>query len=135
MRSKFLAVATTLAAAAMITGCAIGPTSYGPASTGPAFIYTDNMVYPAANTSGTTYELTTDDFEIKGTVMASGESTNLLGIIASGDNGYQTLLEEARAQGCDDVMNVRMDVRHTQIVGPIYQKTETTLMGQGVKWK
>ncbi len=134
MRSKFLVTATTLAAAAMITGCAWGPSSYGPGSTHQAFIYTDNMIYPASNTSGTTYNLDTDDFEIKGSVMASGEATNILGIIASGDNGYELLLDEARAQGCDDVINVRMDVKHTNIL-TFYVKNETTLMGQGIKWK
>lgn len=133
MRSKVLALAA-VAATAVLGGCAMGPAGAGPGGTSPAFIYTDGQIYPAANTSSTVYNLDTDDFEIKGTVTASGEATNILGIISSGDNGYEMLLEEARAQGCDDVLNVRMDIKHTNIL-TFYVKDETTLIGQGVKWK
>lgn len=130
---KVLAL-SALAAVAVLSGCAMGPAGAGPGGTCPAFIYTDGQIYPAANTSSTVYNLDTDDFEIKGTVTASGEATNILGIISSGDNGYEMLLEEARAQGCDDVLNVRMDIKHTNIL-TFYVKDETTLIGQGVKWK
>ncbi len=134
MRSKVLAALLTTLAAVMLTGCAGWPASFGPSGTTPAIIYTDGQVYPAANTSSTVYNLTTDDFEIKGTVMAQGEADNILGIISRGDNGYQSLLAEARAQGCDDVMNVRMDVTFSNIF-VFYSKVNTTLTGQGVKWK
>jgi len=133
MRSKLFAGLATCFTAVVLSGCAFGIGQFGPGGTMPAIIYTEGQVYPALNTSGTTYNLTTDDFSIKGTVVAEGEAKNLLGIYATGDNGYQSLLEEARAQGCDDVMNVRMDVAYTNIF-VFYTEVHTTLMGQGVKW-
>lgn len=134
MRSKFVAAFAACLSAAILSGCAWGVSSFGPGGTSPAIIYTDGQVYPAANTSSTVYNLDTDDFEIKGTVVASGSADNILGIYAKGDNGYQSLLAEARTQGCDDVLNVRADVKYTNIF-VFYTKVETTLTGQGVKWK
>ena len=133
MRTKFLAVLIAIAGAALMTGCAYGPFATPAGGTWPAFVYTDGQVYPSLNTSGTEYQLTTDDFEIRGTVVATGEAMNILGIFAEGDNGYASLMEEARAQGCDDVMNVRVDTRHTNILS-LYVKDEVILTGQGVRW-
>lgn len=128
---SFVAVA---AAALTLGGCAYGPAGTGPAGTYPAFIYSDNVVYPAANTSSTVYNLDTDDFDIRGTVVATGEMTNILGIIAQGDNGYQALLAEARSQGADDVINVRVDVKHSNILS-FYVVDTITLTGQAITFK
>ncbi|MCB2155021.1 TRL-like family protein [bacterium] len=117
-----------------LTGCSLTIGSFGPSGAGPGFVYTEDTVYPAANASSTQYTLTTDDFEIKSMVMAEGTSSSILGLFTTGDNGYETLLAEARDQGCDDVMNVRVDVRYSNILF-IYQRVDTVLTGWGVKWK
>lgn len=134
MYRKFLGVLLASAAVMMLSGCAGGPFSTGPSGTWPAFVYSDQLTYPSANFSSTQYQLTTDDFEIRGTVVARGESQNILGIIAQGDNGYQSLLAEARSQGGDDVMNIRVDTKVTNILS-LYWKVETVLTGQAVSWK
>ena len=131
---KVMSLMAVAAAALTLGGCAWGPSNTGPAGTMPAFIYSDNIVYPAANTSSTQYTLTTDDFDIRGTVVATGEMTNILGIIASGDNGYQALLAEARSQGADDVINVRVDVKHSNILS-FYVVDTITLTGQAITFK
>lgn len=121
-------------AVALFSGCAFGPMGYGPGGTMPAFVYTGGQVYPAENTSTTQYTLTTDDFEIRGTVVAEGEAVNILGIISHGNNGYEALMSEARLLGADDVMNVRVDVSYTNFLF-FYSKVNTRLSGQGVRWK
>jgi uncharacterized protein YbjQ (UPF0145 family) len=120
--------------ALVMNGCAWGPWGTGPGGTMPAFIYTDKAVYPASNTSSTVHNLTTDDFEIGGTVVAEGSMENILGVIARGDNGYQNLLTQARAAGADDVINVRIDVRHSNVL-TFYVKTDIILTGQAVTYK
>jgi len=133
MRNILASIAAIGAVAIMATGCAFGPASYGPGGAPPAFVYANSQTFPADNTSGTVYKLTTDDFEIRGTVTAEGKSTNILGILSEGNNGYEALLAEARSQGADDVMNVRVDVSYTNILF-IYQKVNTRLSGQAVRW-
>ena len=116
------------------TGCALTVGSFGPSGASPGLVYTEDTIYPAANASSTQYVLTTQDFEIKSSVTAEGSSSSILGLFTTGDNGYELLLEKARAQGCDDVMNVRIDVRYSNILF-IYQRVDTVLTGWGVKWK
>jgi uncharacterized protein YbjQ (UPF0145 family) len=131
--NKLLTTLAVGAIALVMNGCAWGPWGTGPGGTYPAFVYSDNVVYPASNTSSTVHQLTTDDFTIGGTVVATGEMENILGIIARGDNGYQNLLKQARAQGADDVINVRTDVQHSNILS-LYVKTQITLTGQAVTY-
>ena len=133
MRSKLAALASVLVAGTALTGCMV-PYGTGQSSVPPAGVYSNGIVYPATNTSSTVYQLTTDDFEIRGTVMAEGEATNILYIIAEGDNGYRRLIEQAQAQGADDVMNVRTDVEWTNILF-FYSMSRTYLTGTAVKWK
>lgn len=129
MRSlKIFALGLVVAVSMTLAGCSIGPAG---AFTTP---FTDSQSYPAANTSMTVYQLDSDDFEIKGTVEAEGSASTILFFFSSGDNGYASLMREARALGCDDVMNVRVDTEVTNYFF-VYTSVKTRLTGQGVKWK
>ena len=123
-------LASLLLLAPVFTGCVA---SYGPGGTLPAII-TESQVYPALNASTTVYNLDTDDFEIRETVRARGHATNILGIYSSGNNGYDQLYKNARDLGCDDVINVRVDVTASNYLF-LMSKVETSLTGTGIKWK
>lgn len=130
---KALAAGFAAFAAMALTGCGYFPASFGPGSTAPAFIYTSGLTYPAENNTSSVYNFDTDDFDMIGTVTSEGESVNIFGIIAEGDNGYTTLLEDAMAMGGDDVINIRMDVTTTNIL--FYNTVSTKLMGTVVSYK
>jgi len=130
MRKLVLSTFAAFAALA-ISSCSV-PTSFGPGSAAPALIYTPGVTYPALNTVGTTYQFTTDDYEMLGTVTAEGESVNIFYIISEGDNGYSLLLEEAQKMGADDVINVRADVSTMNILG--YNQVSTKMTGIAISY-
>lgn len=133
MRKSLIAAFALVATTTLFTGCMITPASYGPGSTFPAFIYTDGLNYPAENSSSTQYTLTTDDFTIIGPVTAEGESKNIFGIVADGDNGYELLMKEVQAKGGDDVINLRADVSSSNILG--FTTVKTKYMGTAISYK
>lgn len=134
MLRRFILTALLVVPVLAVTGCSLTIGAFGPSGAGPGLVYTEDTVYPAANASSTQYLLTTQDFEIKSWVTAEASSSSILGLFTTGDNGYETLLAKARDQGCDDVMNVRVDVRYSNILF-VYQRVDTVLTGWGVKWK
>lgn len=133
MLRRLLSTVVVAVAALTLSGCAFGVASYGPGGALPG-AYADQMVFPASNTASTVYQLTTDDFEIRGTVEAEGESTTLFGFFSKGDNGYRSLVREAQEQGCDEVINVRTDVEVTNILF-LYIKVRTHMTATAIKWK
>ena len=135
MSRNLLAIVSTGCMAIFISGCQyIGPASVNPAGSQPGLITLD-QIYPAMNSTNTVYQLDTDDFEIRGTVEASGEaSTMLFGLYSEGDNGYGLLMEELRDQGADDVINLRADVTYSNFLFLI-TNVKTTLTGTAIKYK
>ncbi|MBI5154636.1 hypothetical protein HZA57_05310 [Candidatus Poribacteria bacterium] len=131
---RLSALLFTCLVALLGAGCMTGSSFTGAAGPPSAFFISDNLGYPAVNTSSTVYNLDTDDFEIRGTVVVEGHAQNIFGLFASGDNGYELLLKEARDIGCDDVINVRTDVHYTNYFFFYYQ-VRTVLSGQAIKWK
>ncbi|MGF1572364.1 MAG: hypothetical protein ACFCU1_04765 [Sumerlaeia bacterium] len=132
MRKSLLAALALVATTTVFTGCTITPASFSSGSTFPALIYTSGLTYPAENTSSTQYVMNSDDFTVIGAVRAEGESTNIFGIIASGTNGYELLLQEVQARGGDDVINVRADVTSSNILG--FTTVKTTYMGTAISY-
>lgn len=123
----------------LLSGCAIpglggGPTTQiGPSGVGQGGLFT-HVSYPSENTSTTRYELTSDDFEILGPVTGRGSSMNILGIVAMGESGYEKALNQARAGGADELMNLRLDTDFTNILG-LFKKSETVVTGTAIRWK
>ena len=88
----------------------------GPGVTGafPGTIMT-NATYPGtAQWSEVSYKV--NDYEVIGEVNADAVSTSILGILASGDSGYIKLYKAAKAQGADDVINVKIDCKYYNIL-------------------
>jgi hypothetical protein len=133
MLKRLMTTCAVLTLALTLGGCAFGVASYRPGGAMPG-LYADQMVFPGENQTATVYQLTSDDFEIRATVEAEGDSSTLFGILSKGDNGYRRLIDEARRQGCDDVINIRTDVEVTNVFF-LYIRVRTYLTGTGIKWK
>lgn len=116
----------------LFAGCA-GPASVGPSGASAGLLFS-NVTYPSANFSLTEYHLTTADFEILGNVRGEGKSFNLLGLFSSGNSGYEEALEQARAAGADEIINLRVDTTHIRVLG-LFLQIKTIVTGTAVKWK
>ncbi len=120
----------------LTVGCA-APGSYGAAHPGgapPSILFT-SVSYPADNTSSTEYHIQRKDFEIVGPVEGRGRSHNILGLFATGESGYGKCLAVAKAQGGDDIINLRIDLNYTYILLGIYTSVESVVSGTAIKWK
>ena len=94
-----------------------------------------DVTYPCFVNSETIVQLDTDDFEIVQTVTAESSSTNILGIVGTGDNGYGKLFEKARSAGADDVINIKADTRTQSFLRVFYTRATTKLTGTAIRWK
>ena len=120
-----------LICAVALVGCA-GFGGPGVSGAFPGTIMT-NATYPGtAHWSNVNYNM--KNYEIVGEVNATAVSTSILGILASGDSGYIKLYEAARAQGADDVINVKIDCQYYNILN-LYSKVTNKLRGFAIKWK
>ena len=112
-------------------GCA-GFGGPGVAGAFPGTIMTDATYPGMAVWSRVNYNM--KDYEVIGEVTADAESTSVLGIIASGDSGYIKLYKAAKAQGADDVINVKIDCQYYNLLG-LYSVVKNKLHGIAIKWK
>lgn len=120
-----------LACAFLFVGCA-GINGFGPAGAYPGGLIGD-VTYPGSNFNATQYSFSKGDFEIIGPVTAEAESTSILGVISSGDSGYAKLYSQAKAQGADDVICVKVDTHYYNIL-TFYTRVKTKLHGVAIKW-
>lgn len=121
----------------VIVLCSIlaGCSAYGgPGVTGafPGTMMT-NATYPGtAVWSTVNYKM--DNYEVIGEVTADAESTSILGVFASGDSGYIKLYKAAKAEGADDLINVKIDCYYYNILN-VYSVVRNKLYGVAIKWK
>jgi len=135
MKRSF-SIIVVLLLALFVAGCGIGiryqSVPYAQGITGG--IITHAVTYPSSNFSHTQFRIDSNDFDIIGTVSATGKSASVLGLFAYGDNGYSKLFTEARATGADDVINIRIDTRQTRVLF-FFGTCKTILTGTAIKWK
>jgi hypothetical protein len=94
------------------------------------------VTYPNQVMGHTQFQITSNDFEIIGSVSATGKSLGILGMIAVGDNGYSQLWDKARKMGADDVINVRVDTRVSSVLGGfVFRRASILLSGTAIRWK
>jgi hypothetical protein len=72
-------------------------------------IYRD-LKTPLTVNKGTWFQLTTDDFQILGTVEAEGVIKNVLFVASWGGDGFKTLEEKAKKKGGDEIINYSFDI-------------------------
>ena len=127
--SRLLCLAVCAVMATFSSGCA-GVISLGPGGASPGFIYNE-VTYPNALNPGMRYQIDFDrsDIRLGKMVEAEAKSYNLLGIVGWGDSGYGDLMDAARREGADGVMNVTIDTRYNNVLG-VYACVTTKLTGQ-----
>jgi hypothetical protein len=137
MKKVLLSICCLTTAAAM-SGC--GTMSMPRGGVYPGLI-ANHVNYPSMREGPLVrYDFKGDQVQILGQVKARGESTNILGLFGSGDNGFGSLIEAAEAKypGYDTIINVHWDTRYTMfnlLYLPIYQKAYSTVYGTAVKHK
>lgn len=85
-----------------------------------------------------TFDYSSADFEVLGPVVASGESTVLLGLVARGTEGYGLLMKQAREKYGNDVTTVMFifsDYTYEGLFYPIIGSIKTGYSGTAVKAK
>jgi len=112
-----------------------------PAAVSPAFVFSDDVVYPYKD-SQTVFNLERKDYVILGQVSTELESTNILYLYSSGDNGYGKILKIARQRypNANALMNVYWDSKIKQIGWPyppipIFQKVTSQVTAIAVSLK
>ena len=133
-RSRMAVLCLALLSVVAIAGCATQPMSMGPSGIGFAPVFT-SVTYPADNTAFTRFQFAPSDVVIKGPVSGSSTSHSIIfGLIAIGNSGYEKALAEAREQGADDVVNLRVDASYFNFLG-LYSSVTTTITGTAINWK
>ena len=133
MKRSF-SIILVLLLALFVAGCGIGYRSVPHAQGIVGGMISHAVTYPSSNFSHTQFRIDSNDFDIIRTVSATGKSVSILGLFASGDNGYSKLFAEARAAGADDVINIKIDTRQTRVL-IFFGTCQTVLTGTAIKWK
>ncbi|MBN2492352.1 MAG: hypothetical protein JXQ29_16005 [Planctomycetes bacterium] len=120
----------------VLAGCVMMVPTFGPGGAMPGMIVND-INYPSALNPSMSHEINIarSDIELKGWVESTSESMSILGVFGKGDSGYGKLLETARAQGADGIMNITIDTKVQAYVFGAYQKITTHLSGVAYKYK
>ena len=124
------------AAGLMLIGCGMPMiSSMGNGGVAPAMIMTD-VNYPAKGAGNANFNIDcTTKYKIVGVVNTESQSSNILGIIAQGDNGYRLLQDKAKAMGADDVINVTTDIKYNYYFFGVFQKVTGYTSGLAIKYE
>ncbi|MBU4211315.1 MAG: hypothetical protein L6437_01120 [Kiritimatiellae bacterium] len=139
---KYLVYLALLASIACLAGCLLfsppGTANMAPGGVGPASIFTE-VTYPSAREAPfVRYTFTREDLEILGVVRGTGESINILGILSTGDNGFGSMMAQARQKypTMDGVMNIQWDTKYNGIcLGFLYSKVDSSVEAVAVRYK
>lgn len=135
MSNRFSAVGRSLALAVLLaatTGCI---TELGPGGAAPGLVLS-NVSYPNHLNPGMAYEIQfeRDDIEVLRPVETTSSSRWYFIFYSAGDSGYAKLMDQARAQGADGVMNVTVDTTyHNTFI--FYAKVTTRLTGVAYRYR
>lgn len=116
---------------ATMTGCAgyMTPVGYGSASS--ALIYT-KVGFPSAIQDMT---LSPGEYRILGPADGEASSSNILGMVASGDAGvFKAYKNALQKTGGDDLINVKVDTEVFSILG-LFTNVTTKVYGQAIKYQ
>ena len=133
MGSRLVALVAIATVIAFLPGCAGFMSSCTPMGASTGTIVSD-VTYPNYVGAAARYNLTTSDFTIIGPVSAEAKSTNILGMVAEGNNGYAKLFEAAQAAGGDDVISIKVDTQCKHYVFGVYSAATVKLTGFAIKY-
>ncbi len=120
----------------LFTGCAGYSGATNPYGVSHGTLVGD-VTYPAMAPrldTSTQVMLTSADFKILQPVTVETTSTSVLGLFASGDNGYGKLMEKARQIGADDVINIKVDTRSKSFLTIFFKSATTMVTGVAIKY-
>lgn len=131
MRKCFIAI--SVLGAVLLSGC--GTIRLGAGAVPPTGIYTDTTYPSIREVSTVRLDLTSADFTVLGTVSGVGESKSYFMMISSGDNGWGTLMQEAKIKypDFDTIINVVWDTQY-KVVLPFYQRVRSKVSGVAIKY-
>ncbi|MCB1327119.1 MAG: hypothetical protein H7A21_03935 [Spirochaetales bacterium] len=87
---------------------------------------------PAENT--TSYQFTSGDFEVLGTVEAEGEIETILGLVQLGGNGRSALYRKARDMGGHEVINYVFDLEGYAVLTFVYNRARWHARGTVIRY-
>lgn len=136
---KYLIYLVFVASIAGLAGCAkFGTTNVAPGGVDSAGIFS-RITYPSAReTPLVRYTFTHDDIEILGIVEGKGVSVSVLGIVATGDNGFGEMMAQAREKypNMDGVINIQWDTKCQNVCsGFIYNKVYSSVEAVAMRFK
>lgn len=94
-----------------------------------------NVRAPGPNNRITTYELDTDDFTIIGLVESEGEIITILGLVSYGGDGWNALMDKARAAGGEDIMNYHLELQGFAILTFVYNRATWKATATAIRYK
>lgn len=97
-------------------------------------IYTEVRA-PGYAANLTTYTLTSDDYQILGTVETQGEFVVWFFVYLKGETGYSELLGKSKALGGDDIINYRFEAESKNIFLLIYSKIRWNASALAIKYR
>jgi hypothetical protein len=133
MRKAFFLAALALGVSLVSTGCVGFGGQLGLGTALPGSII-HNQIRPGYDSVANGFSLRSDNgFKFVGAVTAESSSTSILGAAASGEGGFGKLYDQAKANGGDDVINIRTDVEYNNILG-VYLAAKTKWYGVAIKY-
>lgn len=130
---KLLVVACAMVVCAVMSGCAVMLSGHnGLPSVAPGAIYTDINVGSMIADKAESFK----NVKVLGKVESTAMTTNIMGILATGDCTIATLKEKALKANpqADDIINIEVDCHFKSILGIINECT-TIFRGVAVKYE
>lgn len=97
-------------------------------------IYRDIRV-PGLGTNYTQYIISSDDFQILGTVETEGVYTDWLMLVVTGETGYRELLDKSKALGGDEIINYRFEIEETSILFFVWNRIKWKATAHAIKYR
>ncbi len=97
-------------------------------------VYTEVRI-PGYAANVTAYTLTSDDYQILGTVDTQGEFVAWFYVYLKGETGYSELLTKSKALGGDDIMNYRFETESKSILLFIYNRVKWNASALAIKYR
>jgi hypothetical protein len=94
-----------------------------------------NVKIPGPLNKGTWYQLTSDDFQILGTVEAEGEIKNILFLYTWGGEGASAIADKVKAMGGDDFINFHSDLEGFGVLFFVYNTWKWKARATVIKYR
>ncbi|XDD51845.1 hypothetical protein AB3N59_09060 [Leptospira sp. WS92.C1] len=90
---------------------------------------------PGLGTNHTQYVISSDDFQILGTVEAEGIYTDWFLLVLTGETGYKELVDKSKTLGGDEIMNYRFEIEETSILFFVWNRIKWKATAHAIKYR